>query len=159
MGQKSGPGDCESDCLNIPLFSQLRSGTVYRGTWNRTDVAIKVLQNVAGVTPSLVVSVGQAHYGVGLTGCLMCSSYGKKLMLVPNSNCMSGRTDLVSQIWLTLRHPNVLQFLGANTLDNTPFLVMPYIRTNARQFLQERPGYDPVYIVSVTFNHSKIIPS
>ncbi|KAJ7903091.1 kinase-like protein, partial [Mycena leptocephala] len=50
-------------------------------------------------------------------------------------------------IWLTLRHPNVLQFLGANTLDNTPFLVMPYIRTNARQFLQERPAYDPVYIL------------
>ncbi|KAF7362950.1 Kinase-like protein [Mycena venus] len=86
-------------------------GTVYRGTWNRTDVAIKVLQNVAGVTPSLVLL----------------------------------RQEI--DIWLTLRHPNVLQFLGANTLDNTPFLVMPYIRTNARQFLQERPGYDPVYIL------------
>ncbi|KAJ7740288.1 kinase-like domain-containing protein [Mycena olivaceomarginata] len=86
-------------------------GTVYRGTWNRTDVAIKVLQNVAGVTPSLVLL----------------------------------RQEI--DIWLTLRHPNVLQFLGANTLDNTPFLVMPYIRTNARQFLQERPGYNPVYIL------------
>ncbi|KAJ7789032.1 kinase-like domain-containing protein [Mycena olivaceomarginata] len=86
-------------------------GMVYRGTWNRTDVAIKVLQNVAGVTPSLVLL----------------------------------RQEI--DIWLTLRHPNVLQFLGANTLDNTPFLVMPYIRTNARQFLQERPGYNPVYIL------------
>ncbi|KAF8139574.1 kinase-like domain-containing protein [Mycena galopus ATCC 62051] len=86
-------------------------GTVYRGTWNRTDVAIKVLQNMAAVTPSLVL--------------------------------LQQEID----IWLTLRHPNVLQFLGANTLDNTPFLVMPYIRTNARQFLQECPGYDPVYIL------------
>ncbi|KAJ6523841.1 kinase-like protein, partial [Mycena capillaripes] len=50
-------------------------------------------------------------------------------------------------IWLTLRHPNVLQFLGANIFDNTPFLVMPYIRTNARQFLLERPTYDPVHIL------------
>ncbi|KAJ7843249.1 kinase-like domain-containing protein [Mycena olivaceomarginata] len=70
-----------------------------------------VLQNMAGVTPSLVLL----------------------------------RQEI--DIWLTLRHPNVLQFLGANTLDNTPFLVMPYIRTNARQFLQERPGYNPVYIL------------
>jgi hypothetical protein len=37
----------------------LSSGKVYRGTWNQTEVAIKVLQNVAGVTPSLVV--GNQH--------------------------------------------------------------------------------------------------
>ncbi|KAJ7093533.1 hypothetical protein C8R44DRAFT_815278, partial [Mycena epipterygia] len=30
-------------------------GKVYKGTWNRTDVAIKVLQNVAGVTPNVAV--------------------------------------------------------------------------------------------------------
>jgi hypothetical protein len=112
-------------------------------------VAIKLLHNVAGVAPSLLVSIEQAHLSVSLTEFLTCSSYGKKLMFVPCPNCMTNHTaDFTSQIWLTLRHPNVLQFLGANTLDNTPFLVMPYIRTNARQFLQERPAYDPVYIVS-----------
>ncbi|KAJ7788170.1 kinase-like protein, partial [Mycena leptocephala] len=55
-----------------------------------------------------------------------------------------------------------LQFLGANTLDNTPFLVMPYIRTNARQFLQEHPAYDPVYILrdvsrGIQYLHSRKI--
>ncbi|KAJ7854764.1 kinase-like protein, partial [Mycena leptocephala] len=50
-------------------------------------------------------------------------------------------------IWLTLRHPNILQFLGANTLDDTPFIVMPYIPNNARQFLSQRPAFDPVYIL------------
>ncbi|KAJ6528312.1 kinase-like domain-containing protein, partial [Mycena vulgaris] len=76
-------------------------GKVYRGTWNRTEVAIKVLQNVTGVTASVA-------------------------------------------LWLTLRHPNVLQFLGANTLDDTPFVVMPYIQHNAREFLQHQPTFDPV---------------
>ncbi|KAJ7439007.1 kinase-like domain-containing protein [Mycena galericulata] len=79
-------------------------GKVYLGTWNKTEVAIKVLQNVAGVTPSVA-------------------------------------------IWLTLRHPNIIQFLGANTLDDSPFLVMPYIQYNARQFLEQQPSFDPVYIL------------
>ncbi|KAJ7496376.1 kinase-like protein, partial [Mycena latifolia] len=50
-------------------------------------------------------------------------------------------------IWLTLRHPNILQFLGANTLDVKPFIVMPYIPSNARQFLRQQPAFDPVYIL------------
>jgi serine/threonine protein kinase len=49
---------------------------------------------------------------------------------------------------VTLRHPNILQFLGANTLDDSPFVVMPYIPYNARQFLDQHPTSDPVYIVS-----------
>ncbi|KAJ6554831.1 kinase-like domain-containing protein, partial [Mycena capillaripes] len=52
-------------------------------------------------------------------------------------------------IWSTLRHPNILQFLGANTLDDKPFIVMPYIPHNAREFLRLRPNFDPLYIVSL----------
>ncbi|KAJ6480736.1 kinase-like domain-containing protein [Mycena vitilis] len=81
-------------------------GTVYRGTWNRTEVAIKILQNLAGVAPSMA----------------------------------SLRDEI--DIWATLRHPNVLQFLGANTLDDKPFIVMPYISQNAREFLRSRPLRD-----------------
>ncbi|KAJ7433790.1 kinase-like protein, partial [Mycena latifolia] len=40
-----------------------------------------------------------------------------------------------------------LQFLGANTLDDKPFIVMPYIPSNARQFLRQQPAFDPVYIL------------
>ncbi|KAJ7259138.1 kinase-like domain-containing protein [Mycena haematopus] len=86
-------------------------GAVYRGTWNRTEVAIKVLQNQAGVRPSV--------------------------------------TSLQNEIdiWSTLRHPNILQFLGANTMDDKPFIVMPYVPRNARQFLKLRPAFEPLYIL------------
>ncbi|KAJ7496386.1 kinase-like protein, partial [Mycena latifolia] len=40
-----------------------------------------------------------------------------------------------------------LQFLGANTLDDRPFIVMPYIPNNARQFLKQQPTFDPAYIL------------
>ncbi|KAJ6495430.1 kinase-like domain-containing protein [Mycena sanguinolenta] len=86
-------------------------GTVYRGTWNRTEVAIKILQNQAGVKPSVAA--------------------------------LKNEID----IWSTLRHPNILQFLGANTLDDKPFMVMPYIPLNARQFLKLRPTFEPLYIL------------
>ncbi|KAK6980659.1 kinase-like protein [Favolaschia claudopus] len=86
-------------------------GTVYRGTWNRTEVAIKVLQNEAGIKPSI-------------------SAFRAEI-----------------DIWSTLRHPNIIQFLGANTLDDRPFVVMPFIPYNAREFLRERPSFDPLHIL------------
>ncbi|KAK7006315.1 kinase-like protein [Favolaschia claudopus] len=86
-------------------------GTVYRGTWNRTEVAIKVLQNEAGIKPSI--------------------------------SALRSEID----IWSTLRHPNIIQFLGANTLDDRPFVVMPFIPYNARDFLRERPSFDPLHIL------------
>ncbi|KAF7358316.1 Kinase-like protein [Mycena venus] len=86
-------------------------GTVYRGTWNRTEVAIKVLQNDAGVKPSAA----------------------------------SLRNEI--NIWSNLRHPNIVQFLGANTLDDKPFIVMPYVRYNAKEFLRARSTFEPLYIV------------
>ncbi|KAJ7857521.1 kinase-like domain-containing protein [Mycena leptocephala] len=86
-------------------------GTVYQGTWNRTEVAIKVLQNDAGVKPSAV----------------------------------SLRNEI--NIWSTLRHPNIVQFLGANTLDDKPFIVMPYVQYNAKEFLRERSTFEPLYIL------------
>ncbi|KAJ7640511.1 hypothetical protein B0H17DRAFT_1216605 [Mycena rosella] len=55
-------------------------GKVYRATLNRMEVAIKVLQNVAGIKPSVVLLQKEI------------------------------------EIWMNLRHPHVLQFLGANTL-------------------------------------------
>ncbi|KAJ7257168.1 kinase-like domain-containing protein [Mycena haematopus] len=48
---------------------------------------------------------------------------------------------------MTLRHPNILQFLGANTLDDKPFVVMPLLPYNSREFLRIRPTWDPLYIL------------
>ncbi|KAJ7450210.1 kinase-like domain-containing protein [Mycena latifolia] len=86
-------------------------GTVYRGMWNRTEVAIKVVKSGAGITPDLSIL----------------------------------RKEI--SVWSTLRHPHILQFLGANTLDARPFIVMPYISENARQFLQKHPDSDPIFIL------------
>ncbi|KAJ7705640.1 hypothetical protein B0H16DRAFT_1439476 [Mycena metata] len=89
-------------------------GKVFHGTWNRTEVAIKVLHNVAGIKADVEL--------------------------------LRKEIDL----WLTLRHPNIIMFLGANTLDDSPFVVMPYIPFNARQFLVQHPAFNPVYILRDT---------
>ncbi|KAJ6530021.1 kinase-like domain-containing protein, partial [Mycena vulgaris] len=113
-GQQMKLEDWMISSFDVDYGAEIGAGgfsKVYRGTWNRTDVAIKVLQNVAGISPSPLL--------------------------------LRKEVDL----WVTLRHPNILQFLGANTLDDTPFVVMPYIQHNARQFLEQQPAFDPVYIL------------
>jgi serine/threonine protein kinase len=127
---------------NLTLYS----GKVYRGTWNQTEVAIKVLQNVAGVTASVVV--GRTHICNNCTHLLHRQLLRKEIDVGVTTAFLVKWLNLTSQLWLTLRHPNVLQFLGANTLDDTPFVVMPYIPYNARQFLEQRSTFNPVYIVS-----------
>ncbi|KAJ7108316.1 kinase-like domain-containing protein [Mycena epipterygia] len=82
-------------------------GKVYRGTWNKTEVAIKVVRNV------------------------------------PTAEIL--RKEI--KIWSTLRHPNIVQFLGANTLDEQPFVVMPYIPYTARQFLRKHPDFNPASLL------------
>jgi hypothetical protein len=79
-----------SNSVKIPyefIFS-LSSGKVYRGTWNQTEVAIKVLQNVAGVTPSLVV--GNWHtFGIILPIHCTGSYCERKSMFVCLATCTS----------------------------------------------------------------------
>ncbi|KAJ7924176.1 kinase-like protein [Mycena leptocephala] len=60
---------------------------------------------------------------------------------------------------MTLRHPDILQFLGANTLDDRPFVIMPLIPHNAREFLRTRPSFDPLRDISLglKYLHSRKI--
>ncbi|KAF8153325.1 kinase-like domain-containing protein [Crassisporium funariophilum] len=52
------------------------------------------------------------------------------------------------EAWVNLRHPHVLQFLGANVFDDKPFIVMPYLKNgNARDYLQSNPNCDRVRIL------------
>ncbi|KAG7439931.1 kinase-like protein [Guyanagaster necrorhizus] len=47
------------------------------------------------------------------------------------------------EMWASLRHPNILPFLGANILDDAPFVVTPYLRNgNARKFVEAQPNCD-----------------
>ncbi|KAF8887344.1 kinase-like domain-containing protein [Infundibulicybe gibba] len=87
-------------------------GKVYKGTWNKTPVALKVLRGDAGAVPS-------------------SSTIRREI-----------------ETWANLRHPHVLQFLGANILDDQPFIVMPYMRNgNARDYVQEHPTANRVKIL------------
>lgn len=38
------------------VLTMIHSGQVFKGTWNKTDVALKVFKNQAGVNPSSAVS-------------------------------------------------------------------------------------------------------
>jgi len=50
--------------------------------------------------------------------------------------------------WSKILHPHILQFLGANVLDDKPFIVMPYLKNgNARNYLQQHPGCDRLQIL------------
>ncbi|KAF8177514.1 kinase-like domain-containing protein [Mycena galopus ATCC 62051] len=67
------------------------------------------------------------------------------------------------KLWLTLRHPNILPFLGANHLDSEPFIIMPFMpHGNASDFLQKNSGQSPLPIVTdaacgLLYLHSKDI--
>jgi len=51
-------------------------------------------------------------------------------------------------IWSKIWHPNVLQFLGANILDEKPFIVMPYLANgDAREYLLQHPDHDRLQIL------------
>ncbi|KAF7347986.1 Kinase-like protein [Mycena sanguinolenta] len=86
-------------------------GKVFRGTWNGTEVVIKVLRNEAGVKPSPAAF----------------------------------QTEI--DIWSELRHPNIVQFLGANKFDDKPFIVMPYLPYNAKDFLAKQPTFERLSIL------------
>ena len=83
------------------------------------------------------------------------------------------------QIWSELRHPNILrelirpirnflnasnrcpaEFLGANILDEKPFIVMPYLENgNARHYLQKHPDHDRLQIVRLSNFHVRVLPT
>ena len=45
----------------------------------------------------------------------------------------------------------LVEFLGANVLDEKPFIVMPYLANgNARDYLQEHPNTDRLQIVCMS---------
>jgi hypothetical protein len=68
--------------------------------------------------------------------------------------------------WASIRHPNILrkstltrylifitylrliEFLGANILDDKPFILMPYLKNgNVQAYLKEHPDGDRLQIV------------
>jgi len=62
-----------------------------------------------------------------------------------------------------LRHTHVLQFLGANELDDKPFIVMPYLKNgNAHDYVQSHPDCERLRIfqhisLGLVYLHSRRI--
>ncbi|KIM73991.1 hypothetical protein PILCRDRAFT_715514, partial [Piloderma croceum F 1598] len=94
-----------------PLIGSGGFGQVFKGNWNGTPVALKVLRTAAGITPSSTAI----------------------------------RREI--ETWSMLRHTHVLQFLGANEMDDRPFIVMPYLKNgNVRDYVQNYPDCDRLQI-------------
>jgi len=86
-------------------------GEVYKGMWNRMQVAIKVLRTDSGLIPS----------PIGI------------------------RREI--ETWSAMRHMHILQFLGANQLDEKPFIVIRYLRNgNVWDYIWAHPGCDRLRI-------------
>ncbi|KAJ7111223.1 kinase-like domain-containing protein [Mycena epipterygia] len=119
-------------------------GDVYRGIWHKTEVALKVVRTGGGVIPTstaILREIEESH--------------------TSTASALIKAADFELQIWSMLRHPNVLPFLGANHLDNRPFIVMPYMKHgNACEFLQNHPNHTPLPILrdaarGLLYLHSK----
>ena len=65
--------------------------------------------------------------------------------------------DIISNLRATdcLRAPIYLEFLGANELDDKPFIVMPYLKNgNARDYVDGHPGCNRLLIVMILHSAS-----
>ncbi|KAF8811047.1 kinase-like protein [Phlegmacium glaucopus] len=52
------------------------------------------------------------------------------------------------ETWSKLRHPHILQFLGANILDDEPFIVMPLIANgNVHDYINNNPNCDRLRLI------------
>lgn len=98
--------------MPVDFNRQAISGRVFKGRWNRRDVALKVLKTDAGEIPK------------------------------------SEAIRLEVHTWSKLRHPHVLQFLGANVLDENPFIVMPLLKNgDSRNFVRTYPNFNLLRLV------------
>ncbi|TFK74230.1 kinase-like protein [Pluteus cervinus] len=63
---------------------------------------------------------------------------------VPRSASIKREIDA----WMNLRHPHILQFLGANIFDDQPFIVMPLMKNgNSRDYIAQNPNCDRLKIL------------
>ncbi|KAJ6485462.1 kinase-like domain-containing protein [Mycena vitilis] len=91
--------------------------------------------------------------GAGAFGTVYRGTWNQRHVAIKVLRSLTGATPSVELMrqeidtWLTLRHPNIVRFLGANILDDAPFLVMPCMPYNARQFLRGRPDFDPIRVL------------
>jgi hypothetical protein len=163
---------CESaplDPFTAEICPPTGSGTLYKGFWTGTLVAVRTLEH-ADMAPTAMVSPYLLRPVYILNTCFpnqRRSSMQFKCALHLFRPIDEAMTEI--QKWLTLAHPHVLrpyapfispydlftsgcylvEFLGANHMDNDPFLVTPYIQKgNVSQYIQMYPNCNKIKIVS-----------
>jgi hypothetical protein len=116
---------------DAPLGAPRRTGSVFKGFWNNSLVAVKILSND---TPA---DVGYL------------STYTRARI---SSNIDITMQTLLDRIacWQILRHPHVLQVFGVSSLDaDPPYIISQYYPNgNANEFLAMNPDADRAKIVS-----------
>ncbi|KAJ7903252.1 kinase-like domain-containing protein [Mycena leptocephala] len=113
------------------------SGTVFKGTWNRTEVAIKLIHNTSGIV---------ANVGVGP----LINLQDDQLIDERYLELMRKEIDLTSYNSLDMDDAPTPEYLAVPRRQHagrSAVRVMPLIPHNAREFLRTRPDFDPVYIL------------
>lgn len=149
---------------SLPCWSPY-SGQVFEGVWNKTPVALKVLK-ADGVAPSSMVRPLENKSSLYFSFLFRWAGYSswnrceQQLSFTFNrnqDNCyrlgqiLGIPTFFVSLLFddITVKSTHcIIEFLGANVLDERPFIVMPYLKNgNARTYLEEHPNCDRLLIV------------
>jgi hypothetical protein len=116
------------------MGSTRRTGSVFKGFWNNSLVAVKVLSSETPVDVRRI-----SHFIQTRTLSKMTS----KLQTL---------FDHINR-WQVLRHPHVLQVFGVSDLDaDPPFIISQYYPNgNATEFLIKNPTTDRAKIVSTAY--------
>ncbi|KAF9531419.1 hypothetical protein CPB83DRAFT_848994 [Crepidotus variabilis] len=67
------------------------------------------------------------------------------------------------ETWSNLRHANIIEFLGANILDDKPFFVMPLlVNGNAKDYVRNNPNFPRIHIIhhvalGLSYLHAQLI--
>jgi len=143
------------------------------GTWNETQVALKVLTTQAGISPSSAVRCRSEQ--LCRYWCRDFQAIRREIQVRTYHSKYGHSTDIWSRrlghcydiptsyviclLWSgcdlllmrTISFPQSIEFLGANELDDRPFIVMPYLKNgNARDYIQSHPDCERLRIVCLS---------
>ncbi len=148
-----------------------QSGEVYRGRWNKTEVALKVMLNAENTPPNSEVRrqrIGfipsrrlilyprylatKSRWAGSPMVCSTLSSTTPIFVVVVNLKAPPHPSLVTSfQSFLcSALSCNSSEFLGANILDSRPFIVMPFIKNgNAQEYILRHPECNRLELVSI----------
>lgn len=160
-------GADDSDMLNAGPEHQFLLNCFYYLSTSKDIVGMEVKIEDWTVT-SYEVEFGR-EIGAGGFGRVFSGEWNKTQIALKVFKTDGGITPSPAAIrkeiktWSRIKHPNILQFFGANILDDTPFIVMPYLKNgNIRDYLRNHPDSDRLKLLhgislGIVYLHSQQI--